>query len=87
MWVKSVQLEQSIEEKVLGKHGVDKEEMEAALLRDRPKYFKVKGGRYLALAQSNRYLSIIFRYTQGRANVITAYPSSDWQVKLYKEKK
>lgn len=41
----------------------------------------------MAISFSNRFLTIIFELIKDTAKIITAYPSSDAQRKLYKHKK
>lgn len=79
-------MEETAEEKILKKHGVTKEEIEAVLMLDEPKHFKTKAGRYIAIGIMERFISIVYENKEGIAAVVTAYPSSNWQVKLYKRK-
>jgi len=48
---------------------------------------RVKDGRYMAIGFINRHLTVIFEYSQGVAKIVTTYPSSDWQIRLYKRSK
>ncbi|MEK6963739.1 MAG: hypothetical protein AABX70_04885 [Nanoarchaeota archaeon] len=84
MLIKKALIERTIAEKIFIKHGVKTEEIEWALLRNEPKFFRAKESRYLCLAKTNRHITIIFVYEKENAKIITAYPSSNWQVKLYK---
>jgi len=66
-------------DKIVGKHGVDPEEVESALPNVDPlPYVWRKGDRYLALAQvedDGEYLFIVFDMETGNvARVITARP-------------
>lgn len=65
------------------------EEIENTLLQNKPFFSKAKDGRYVALGKWNRYITIIFNYggKNKEADIVTAYPSSDWQIKLYRRKK
>lgn len=84
MKIKKVQIELEIEKKIFDKHGVARKEIEEGLLDNNPVFYKAKEGRYMALTHKFRYITIIFGYEKGIANVKTAYPSSDWQIRLYK---
>ena len=81
-----VLMDSATEEKIFKKHGVGREEVEAALLFDEPKYFKTSRDRHWAIGFGNRFVTVIFQYEKGTAEVITAYPSSEWQIKLYHRK-
>lgn len=84
MRIKNVQIELEVENKIFNKHGVARKEIEEGLLDTKPVFYKAKEGRYMALTHKFRYVTIIFRYKKGIANIKTAYPSSDWQIRLYK---
>lgn len=86
MHLKDVDLEEAVYEKVFRKHCVWREEIEEALLLDEPKHFKTRAGRYLAIGFTERYISVIYENRNGIAVVITAYPSSQWQIRMYKRK-
>ena len=86
MFVENVIIEDRIKEKILEKHNVKAYEIENALLGN-PIVLKTKEDRYLAIGFHHRYLTIVFEYRKKTANIITAYPSSEWQVKLFKGKK
>ena len=77
-------MDSAVEEKTFKKHGVGKSEVEKALLLDEPKYFKTSKNRYSAIGLSDRFITVIFEYKRGNADVITAYPSSDQQIRRYK---
>lgn len=64
---------------------VEIDEVEEALLGD-VQAFKAKHGRYMVIAHTTRYLTIIFEYKRGVADVVTAYPASKWQIRLLKRK-
>ena len=84
MRIKKVQIELETENKIFNKHGVARKEIEEGLLDNKPIFYKAKEGRYMALTHKFRYVTIIFRYEKGIANIKTAYLSSDWQIRLYK---
>lgn len=86
MHLKDVDLEEAVDEKVFRKHGISREEIEKALLLDEPKHFRTRAGRYLGIGFTERYISIIYENRIGVAVVITAYPSSQWQIRMYKRK-
>ena len=87
MRIKKVLIEFNIEEKINKKHGIYREEIEDALFEGKPIFFRTKENKYVAIGLKERYITIIFLYDKGIANVRTAYSSSDWQIKLYKRKR
>jgi len=86
MMVKNAIIEDKIKEKILEKHNVTAEEMKNILLQN-PLVLRTKKKRYLAIGFDRRYLTIVFKYSRSTANIVTAYPSSRWQINLYKNKK
>ena len=86
MIIENVIIEDKVKEKVLEKHNVTAYEIENVLL-DNPLVLKTKERRYLAIGFYNRYLTIVFEYDKKTASIMTGYPSSEWQIKLFKEKK
>ena len=84
--MENVIIEDRVKGKILEKHNVTAEEIKNVLLRD-PLVLKTKKKRYLAVGFDYRYLTIVFGYARKTANIVTAYPSSEWQKKLYKSKK
>ena len=86
MQLEDVYIEEAVEEKILRKHGVAREEIETVLMIDEPKHFKTKGARYLTIGLKERFITIVHENKNGIATVVTAYPSSKWQVKMYKRK-
>lgn len=86
MIIENVIIEDKVKEKVLEKHDVTAYEIENILLGS-PLMLRAKEKRYLAIGFYHRYLTVVFEYQRNTANIITAYPSSEWQMKLYKEKK
>jgi len=89
MIIKAVKISLKNKIKIYDKHGITMEEMKKVLLNDEPWFVKTRLGRYTALGKWNRYITVIFEYSEKsrEAEIITAYPSSDWQIKLYKKKK
>jgi len=58
------------------------------LLYGNPMIRRARDGRHMAVGVSpGGYLTVIFEYHRGVAEIVTAYPSSDWQVKLFKKSK
>jgi hypothetical protein len=85
MRINQVVISLAIVEKIETEHGVDIEDVKAALSGD-VQAFKAKYGRYMVIARTPYCITIIFDYRQGIADVVTAYPASDWQVRLLKRK-
>lgn len=85
MLIREIHLKEAVEEKIQ-EHGVMKDEIEGALLLDEPKYFKARNGRYMGIGVAQRFITIIFEYADGIATIVTAYPSSESQIKLYHRK-
>lgn len=79
-------IEDKVKEKILLKHNVEAKEIKQALLSN-PLVLKTKHQRYVAIGKSERYLTIIFESKKDVTNIITAYPSPEAQIKLYKRKK
>ncbi|MBI2543220.1 MAG: hypothetical protein HYW24_03480 [Candidatus Aenigmarchaeota archaeon] len=86
MIIENVIIEDKVKEKILEKHNVTSFEIENVLLGN-PLVLKTKESRHLAVGFYHRYLTIVFEYGKKTANIITAYPSSEWQIKLFKEKR
>lgn len=76
-----------VKEKILDKHNIGASEIKEILLNN-PYVLKARKGRYMAIGWSDKYLTIIFELEEDNtAFIITAYPSSDAQRKLYKRKR
>jgi hypothetical protein len=76
-----------VADKIWDKHGVSADEA-TELLYGNPLIRRARDGRYMAVGLSpSGYLTVIFEYHRGVAEIVTAYPSSDWQVKLFKRSK
>lgn len=88
MIVKSIRIRRDIKEKIETKHSITLIEIEKALLENNPKFKKARGC-YMGIGLWKRYLTIFFNYNGKvkEAEIITAYPSSRWQIKLYKQMK
>jgi len=76
-----------IADKIWEEHGVSADEA-VDLLHSDPMIRRARKGRYIAVGLAvGGYLTIIFEYQRGTAEIVTAYPSSDWQVRLFKRSK
>jgi hypothetical protein len=82
MRIYEVRISEAIAEKIQAQHGVLPEDAEEILF-SQPVVRRARDGRYMA----NGYLTVIFEFEKGAAEIVTAYPSSDWQIKLYKRSK
>jgi len=89
MRIKSVKISPQNKIKINDKHGVTMDEIKNIFFQNKPYFSKTRDGRYSALGKWNRPLTIIFHYNEKsrEAEIITAYPSSNWQIKLYKKKR
>jgi uncharacterized DUF497 family protein len=87
MRIRKVLIEESTAEKIFRKHGVRQEEMENGMLEGNPLVFSSRDARFIAFVHYNRYLTIVFSCKKCVASVITAYPSSAWQVRMYRQKR
>ena len=79
-------IEDKITEKILDKHSIRASEVKNALLNN-PFVLKTRDNRYMAMGFDQRIITIIFEMYKDTALIITAYPSSDVQRKLYKHKR
>lgn len=86
MKIKRVIIKERIEEKIFYKHNITVFEIEQALFNN-PYVLKAKLNRYMAINWFQKYITIIFEFKDDIAEVITAYPSSETQRKLYKHKR
>jgi hypothetical protein len=86
MRISKVLIEDKTKEKTLYKHHIRATEIRNILLNN-PYVLKIRNYRYLALGHDQRYITIIFEIIKDTAFIITAYPSSDAQRKLYKLKR
>jgi len=87
--IESIIIEPYNERKIYNKHKVTTREIKQVLKENAPIYGKVGGEQYMAIGHYERYVTIFFIYDKETksADVQTAYPSSKWQIKLYKRKK
>lgn len=86
MRITNILIEDKIKEKILSKHNVEANEIKQVMLSN-PLILKSKKNRYVAIGQFQRYLTIVFELYKETAFIITAYPSSETQIKLHKKKK
>lgn len=85
MIIKEIQIDKKVKYKIYKKHGILFNEIKNALLSNL--YVrKTKDNKYMAIAKYSRYLTIILAHKNGIADIITAYPSVKWQIKLFKRK-
>tara|TARA_Y100000310_G_scaffold342400_1_gene445514 strand:+ start:265 stop:534 length:270 start_codon:yes stop_codon:yes gene_type:complete len=86
MKISDVLIEDKIKEKILNKHNLRASEIKNTLLNS-PYILKSGKNRYMAIGISKRIITIIFEIHNNIAFIITAYPSSEAQRKLYKLKR
>ena len=86
MEIKTVVLSKQTVYKIHCKHGVRIKEIKSVLLGN-PYVSKTKFERYVAIGKDTRFITVVFTFEQRVAEIVTAYPSSEWQIKLYKTKK
>ncbi len=86
MKITKILIELEIQQKILYKHGIKREELENALLEGKPKFIKIGDNLYMAIAHYNQYITTIFEYEHQTAIIKTAYKSSDWQINRHKRK-
>ena len=78
-----------VAEKIKCKHGLDPIVAKNVLEDYKFHYIeKVGGDRYMVIGLSYAgYVTAFFEYEAGTAEIKTAYPSSNWQINLYKRKR
>lgn len=86
MKIEKIFVELLVQEKILCKHGITRDELENALLEGKPKFFKIRANLYMAVAHYSHYITIVFEYDKNNAVIKTAYKSSDWQIRKYSKK-
>lgn len=85
MKIIDILIEDKIKEKILNKHNITASEIKQIIL-NKPYILKARKNRYIAIGYYQRFITIIFEMIKSNAFIITAYPSSDAQIKLYKLK-
>jgi len=86
MRIHQIRISEWVAEKIQVEHGVFPDEAEEILF-SAPVVRRAKDGRYMAIGLIDRYLTVIFEFERGTGEIITAYPCSDWQIRLYKRSK
>lgn len=86
MKIKKILVETEIQQKILHKHGIKREELENALLEGKPKFIRIRDNLYMAITHYHEYITAIFEYEKQTATIKTAYKLSDWQISRYKKK-
>lgn len=86
MWIKSVSISKETVYKIHSKHGIKFSEVKGLLLTN-PYVRKTKFQRFIAIGKTPRFVTVVFEYANGIADIVTAYPSAEWQIKLYKKSK
>ena len=86
MRISKILIEDKIKEKILYKHNITAFEIKNLLLSN-PYILKTKDNRFMALGNVQKHITLIFEMIKDTAFIVTAYPSSDAQRKLYKHKR
>lgn len=86
MKISKILIEDKTKEKILYKHNIRAVEIEHTFL-NKPVFLKTKENRYMAIGNYQRFITVIFEMLKDTAFIITAYPSSEAQRKLYKLKR
>lgn len=89
MKISKILIEDKIKEKILFKHNVNALEIKE-VLSNNPYILKTRESRYIAIGAIDyyqKYITIIFEIIKDTLFIITAYPSSENQRKLYKLKR
>lgn len=86
MQITNIIIEDKVKEKILSKHNVEAREIKTALL-SKPLVLKSRDGTYIAIGKAVRYITVVFTQQRNMTNIITGYPSSEAQMRLYKRKK
>ena len=85
MKIRQILIKKRTKIKILCKHGVNEEEV-CSVFEKRQLILKSRDGRYIAIGCPDRYITVVFKFNKGTVSVITAYLSSENQIKLYKRK-
>lgn len=86
MKITDIIIEDKIKEKILLKHNVRATEIKNIFVKG-PYVLKARGQRCMAIGYDQRFITVIFEMGKTTAYIITAYPSSEAQVKLYKTRR
>ena len=80
------QISNSVQQKIQFKHGIRLTELRLSLHEGNPKILRLKENYYLAITHLFRYITIVYELNNNIADVLTAYESSDAQIKKYTRK-
>jgi uncharacterized DUF497 family protein len=72
MRIYEVRISEEIAEKIQAQHGVLPEDAEEILF-SQPVIRRARDGRYMAIGLANGYLTVIFEFEKGAAEIVTAY--------------
>jgi len=86
MHIEKIVISKVVLKKIFDKHSILSIEIEETLFDGNPIYFRTRDDKYLGIGNKFRYITIVFIKEGNYAKIITAYPSSKWQRKLYKRK-
>ncbi len=86
MKIKDILIEDKIKEKLLWKHNIKTSDIREVLFNN-SYILKVSKNRYMAIGHNHKFVTIIFELMNNLAFIVTSYPSSDAQRKLYKQKR
>lgn len=86
MRVDNILIEEKVKEKILSKHKVKADEI-VNVLKSSHLILRAKLNRYIAIGQYHRYITVIFEIKKSCTSIVTAYPSSSAQIRLFKKKK
>ncbi len=86
MRITDIIIEDKIKEKILKKHNIRATEIKNIFTKT-PYVLKAREQRYMTIGYDQRFITVIFEMDKTAAYIITAYPSSEAQVKLYKTKR
>jgi len=85
MNIKAVVIDKFVKIKIYHKHGIKFKEIKELFLNN-PWVRRTRDNKYMAINLAQRYITVVFTYNQGIADIITAYPSSNWQIRMFKRK-
>ncbi len=86
MKIREIVIEERIKGKIFDKHSIENKEIQEIMLSN-PFILKSKEQRYMAIGYYQRYITVIFEMLENVAFIITAYPSSEAQIRLWKRKR
>ncbi|MBI2148451.1 hypothetical protein HYU23_02130 [Candidatus Woesearchaeota archaeon] len=87
MNIEALDIGKNTKNKIFHKHSVEIIEIKQTIFYDDPIYFKSGNNKYMCIGKYNRHITVILKKIGKRARIVTAYPSSKWQVRLYRRKK